>query len=48
MSADMRRATAGGMVAVSGGCLPLAEKLPLLPVADALDGLRRLDGGALF
>jgi DNA-binding CsgD family transcriptional regulator len=44
----LRRAAAGGMVAVGGGCLPLAEKLPLLPVADALDGLSRLDGGALF
>jgi predicted ATPase len=44
----LRRASAGGMVAVSGGCLPLAEKLPLLPVADALEGLSRLDGGALF
>jgi len=39
---------AGGMSVISGGCLPLAEKLPLLPVADALDGLSRLDGGALF
>ena len=29
----MRRAAAGGMVPVWGGCLPLAEKLPLLPVA---------------
>ena len=28
----MRRAAAGGMVWVLGGCLPLAEKLPLLPV----------------
>jgi predicted ATPase len=44
----LARAAARGMVAVSGGCLPLAEKLPLLPVADALDGLSRLDGGALF
>jgi tetratricopeptide (TPR) repeat protein len=41
-------AAAGGMSVISGGCLPLAEKLPLLPVADALDGLSRLDGGALF
>ena len=30
------------------GCLPLAEKLPLLPVADALGELIRLDGGAPF
>jgi DNA-binding CsgD family transcriptional regulator/tetratricopeptide (TPR) repeat protein len=42
------RATAGGMVAVGGGCLPLAEKLPLLPVADALAELSRLEGGAPF
>jgi len=27
----MRRAAAQGMVLVRGGCLPLAEKLPLLP-----------------
>jgi predicted ATPase len=32
----MLRAAAGGTVAVWGGCLPLAETLPLLPVADAL------------
>ena len=44
----LRRAAASGMIAVGGGCLPLAEKLPLLPVADALDGLSRMDGGALF
>ena len=44
----LARAAAGGMSVISGGCLPLAEKLPLLPVADALDGLSRLDGGALF
>ena len=44
----LRRAAAGGMVAVGGGCLPLAEKLPLLPIADALTELSRLDGGAPF
>jgi tetratricopeptide (TPR) repeat protein len=44
----LARAAAGGMSVISGGCLPLAEKLPLLPVADALDGLSRLDGGTLF
>jgi hypothetical protein len=44
----LARAAASGMSVISGGCLPLAEKLPLLPVADALDGLGRLDGGALF
>ena len=44
----MRRAEAGGMVSVLGGCLPLAGKLPLLPVADALGELSRLDGGRLL
>jgi tetratricopeptide (TPR) repeat protein len=44
----MRSAAAGGMVSVLGGCLPLAGKLPLLPVADALGGLSRLDGGRLL
>jgi hypothetical protein len=37
-----------GMVWVCGGCLPLAEKLPLLPVAAALADLCRLDGGELL
>jgi len=44
----MRRAAAQGMVLVRGGCLPLAEKLPLLPVAEALGELSRLDGGGLL
>jgi predicted ATPase len=44
----MRRAAAGGLVPVSGRCLPLAEKLPLLPVAEALGELSRLDGGGLL
>jgi DNA-binding CsgD family transcriptional regulator len=44
----MRRAVADGMVGVLGGCLPLAEKLPLLPVADALGELSRLEGGGLL
>ena len=43
----MRRA-GGGMAWIWGGCLPLAEKLPLLPVADALGELSRLDGGGLL
>jgi hypothetical protein len=30
------------------GCLPLAEKLPLLPVTDPLGQLSRLGGGAPF
>jgi predicted ATPase len=37
----------GGLVAVWGGCLPLAEQLPLLPVAGALGELCRVDGGRL-
>jgi ATP/maltotriose-dependent transcriptional regulator MalT len=44
----MRRAAAGGIVPVHGGCLPLAEKLPLLPVAEALGELSMLDGGGLL
>jgi predicted ATPase len=43
----LRRAAGGGMVAVSGGCLPLAEKLPLLPIAAALGELSRVDDGRL-
>ena len=43
-----RRAAAGGVVSVRGGCLPLAEKLPLLPVAEALGELSRLGGGGLL
>jgi DNA-binding CsgD family transcriptional regulator/tetratricopeptide (TPR) repeat protein len=39
------RAAAGGMVSAWGGCLPLAQTLPLLPVADALGELNRLNGG---
>ena len=44
----MRRAAAAGMVRVSGGCLPLAGELPLLPVADALGELSRLEDGGLL
>ena len=33
---------------VLGGCLPLAEKLPLLPIAEALAELAWLDGGELL
>jgi DNA-binding CsgD family transcriptional regulator len=44
----LAQATGDGMLTISGGCLPLAEKLPLLPVADALGELTRLDGGAPF
>jgi DNA-binding CsgD family transcriptional regulator len=43
-----RRAAAAGMVSAWGSCLPLAEKLPLLPVAEALGQLGRLDSGGLL
>jgi ATP/maltotriose-dependent transcriptional regulator MalT len=43
-----RRAAAAGMVSVWGSCLPLAERLPLLPVAEAVGQLSRLDGGGLL
>ena len=42
----MARAAAAGRMMVRGECLPLAETLPLLPVAAALGELARLDGGA--
>jgi DNA-binding CsgD family transcriptional regulator len=44
----MRRAAVGGFVSAWGRCLPLAEKLPLLPVEGALGELSRLDGGGLL
>ena len=44
----MRRAAAGGMLCVLGGCLPLAGELPLLPVADALGELSRLEDGRVL
>jgi predicted ATPase len=44
----LARAAEGGMLTIAGGCLPLAEKLPLLPVADALGELSRLDDGRPF
>ena len=44
----MPRAAAAGMVMVRGECLPLAGTLPLLPVADALGELARLEGGGLL
>jgi predicted ATPase len=43
----MARAAAGGMVTVRGECLPLAETLPLLPIAGALGELARVDDGGL-
>jgi predicted ATPase len=44
----LRRAAAGGLIVAVGGCLPLAEKLPLLPVADALAELGRLEQGRML
>jgi DNA-binding CsgD family transcriptional regulator/tetratricopeptide (TPR) repeat protein len=44
----MARAAAAGTVAVRGECLPLAETLPLLPVAAAMSELARMDGGGLM
>src|SRR5215467_2702164 len=43
----MARAAAGGMVRGRGECLPLAEAVPLLPVAGALGELVRVDDGGL-
>ena len=42
------RAAPEGLVAVWGACLPLAGRLPLLPVAAALGELGRVDGGGLL
>jgi DNA-binding CsgD family transcriptional regulator len=44
----LRSAAAGGLLQAWGACLPLAEKLPFLPVTDALDALSRLEGGTLL
>jgi predicted ATPase len=44
----MRRVAAHGVVSVWGECLPMRETLPLLPVADALGELSRVDGGELL
>jgi DNA-binding CsgD family transcriptional regulator/tetratricopeptide (TPR) repeat protein len=44
----MDRAAAAGMVMARGECLPLAGTLPLLPVADALGELGRLEAGGLL
>jgi predicted ATPase len=48
VSEGLARAAASEISVISGSCLPLAEKLPLLPVADALAELSRVDGGAPF
>src|SRR5215831_10957061 len=44
----MRRAAAQGMVTLWGSCLPLAKKLPLLPITEALGELSWLDSGGLL
>jgi tetratricopeptide (TPR) repeat protein len=44
----LRAAAVNGMIVAWGGCLPLAEKLPLLPVAQALGALSHLAGGRLL
>jgi DNA-binding CsgD family transcriptional regulator/tetratricopeptide (TPR) repeat protein len=44
----MRRAAADGVVSIWGGCLPMRETLPLLPVMDALGELSLVDGGKLL
>ena len=44
----LRDAPAERQLSAWGACLPLAEKLPLLPVAEALDALSRHEGGALL
>ncbi len=41
----MRRLAVDGVVAVWGACLPMRETLPLLPLADALGELRKVDHG---
>jgi DNA-binding CsgD family transcriptional regulator len=48
VSEGLARAAHDGMLTISGGCLPLAQNLPLLPVADALGELTRLGGGLPF
>jgi hypothetical protein len=44
----MWRVAADGAVVVWGGCLPMRESLPLLPVVDALSDLSRVDRGGLL
>ena len=44
----LRRASANGMLTVGGGCLPLAGKLPLLPIVDLVGELSQLDDGGPF
>src|SRR5262249_59053693 len=44
----MRLAAAAGTVPLWGGCLPLAEKLPLLPVGEARGEVGRVEGGRVL
>ena len=44
----MRRVAVDGVVTIWGGCLPMRETLPLLPVADALGELSKVGGGDLL
>ena len=39
----VRRVREAGVMVLAGGCLPLSESLPLLPVAEALRGLDGAD-----
>jgi DNA-binding CsgD family transcriptional regulator/tetratricopeptide (TPR) repeat protein len=48
LTEGIRRMAADGVVAVTGGCLPMRETLPLLPVADALGELYQVDGGHML
>ena len=44
----LRAAAVDGVIAAWGGCLPLTEKLPLLPVVQALGELSRRSDGRLL
>src|SRR6516225_6973265 len=48
VTVGMARAAAAGTVMVRGECLPLSGTLPMLPVADALAELARLEDGRLL
>ena len=48
LETGIARAGAAGMVLLRGECLPLAHTLPLLPVAEALGELGKLDDGGLL
>jgi DNA-binding CsgD family transcriptional regulator len=47
-AAALERARGRAATVLAAGCLPLAEKLPLLPVADALRQLSHLAGGRVL